>query len=209
MKKNVYLLAAAALLLACSPQNEQVQDADVPVQSEPQQVRDSLADIRKDALQTDELEPDPTLPLPPPAMRQLSEKYPNWQKPVIAQEAQQKAQGYASTAAIARGDFDGDNNQDVALQLQDQNEVVLVVALQKRDNVYELVELKRDILFNDRGQLKSLYYLFANRRGNEVRNAATAEKITLAQDALSVGLNGTVSTYIYEGGSFRSFATTE
>lgn len=203
MKHLLYLLPLC--LLACSPENEEVQDEHVEV-APPAEALDSIADTEKDALRTDENEISPTLPLPPPVMRLLADKYPDWESPEVSKEAQQQAEEHLGSPAVTRGDFDGDTRQDVALQLQKGEEIVIVAALQQQDGNYSLVELDRDILFNERGTLKSLYYLYSLPQGEQVQDMHNMNEIELPHDAIAVGVGNEVNVYLYQNGDFASFA---
>ncbi|MCX2739870.1 hypothetical protein [Pontibacter anaerobius] len=202
----IYLLPLC--LLACSPENEEVQDEHVQV-APPAKALDSIANVEKDAVKTDENEISPTLPLPPPVMQLLAEKYPGWERPTLAGNAEQLAEEHPGSPAIARGDFDGDNRQDVALQLQQGKELVIVAALQQQEEKYTLVELKRDILFNERGKLTSLYYLYRIAQGEQVQDTSTMAEVELPHDAVAVAVGNERSVYVYQDGSFRSYAIEE
>lgn len=204
MKHIPYLLALPLCLLACSPENEEVKDEYVDV-APPADALDSIANVPKDAVKTDENDIKPTIPLPQPVMELLSEKYRGWEKPEIAANASRQAEAHESTAAVARGDFNGDGWQDVALQLQQGKDVVMVVAFQTSDYEYELVELRRDILFNERGTLKSLYYLFTVPQDEELQSEETGQEIELAHDALAIGMESNTTAYVYQNGSFQSY----
>ncbi|GHA78198.1 hypothetical protein [Pontibacter akesuensis] len=206
MKKILYLLALPLCLFACSPENEEVKDEYVDVAPQADAL-DSIANVPKDNVKTDENTTTPTLPLPQPVMEQLTEKYPGWEKPEIAADASAKVSD--ETAAIARGDFDGDTRQDVALQFALGKELVIVAALQKEDGEFVLEELSRDILFNERGTLKSLYYLYTAEEGEDLYNYDTNQELELSNDAVSVGIDNSVMTYVYQNGSFEKVATTE
>ncbi|GAB3830684.1 hypothetical protein GCM10028895_47070 [Pontibacter rugosus] len=169
----------------------------------PSAALDSIANVPKDNAKTNKTTATPTLPLPQPVMQKLTEQYPGWEKPAIAAYAEARAEAQNGSAAIARGDFDGDTRQDVALQFQLGDDVVLVAALQKEDGNYVLEELNRDILFNERGKLKSLYYLFTQDGGDNIFNTATSQEIELPHDAVSVGLENSLVTYLYQNGGFE------
>ncbi|WP_266202489.1 hypothetical protein [Pontibacter kalidii] len=203
MKSILYLLPLC--LLACSPENEQVQDEHVQV-APPAKALDSIANVEKDAVRTDENVIDPTLPLPQPVMQLLAERYPDWEVPEMTASAQQQAAEFASDAAFARGDFDGDTRQDVTLQLQQGKDMVIVAALQPQEGKYELVELKRDILFNERGTLKSPYYLYRLPQGEQVQDLHSMNEVELPHDAIAVGVGQEVNAYIYQDNGFESFA---
>lgn len=202
MKFILYLLLPFCLF-ACSPENEEVKDEYVDV-APPSDALDSIADTRKDAVKTDENEIKPTMPLPQPVMQLLAEEYPGWEKPEIAASAKLQAAEHNGSPAIARGDFNGDNRQDVALQVRQGRNVVMVVAFQTGDYEYQLVELKRDILFNERGTLKSLYYLFTVPQDEELETIG-GEEVSIAQDAIAVGIENDIATYLYQDGSFQRF----
>ncbi|WP_162055552.1 hypothetical protein [Pontibacter pamirensis] len=204
MKKTLYLLTLSLAAYACSPVNEEVQDEYVEVAPIPEAL-DTITSTRKDAVQTDENETDPTLPMPQPVMQLLTEQYEGWEKPTLAQEASAQAENYTQGPMIVRGDFNGDTYQDLALQLRQGNNVVIVAALQEDEENYELYELKRDILFNDRGTLKSLYYLYSIDQGEELHHDATNEDIEAPHDAIAVGVTGDTSVYLFQDGEFEEY----
>ncbi|TPE44300.1 hypothetical protein [Pontibacter mangrovi] len=197
MKNLLYLLPL--FILACSPKNEEVKDEQVQVAPQAEAL-DSIASTEKDALKTDENEISPTLPLPPDVMQLLAEEYPGWEQPEIAPAAQQKAKEYASAPSLARGDFDGDSRQDVALQLAKEKELRLIVALQTQEGKYKLVELKQGTLDNGNGQ--SSYYLYRVAPDEWPENA---ELPKLAQEAIGVGTGEKARLYIYQNGTFKSY----
>ncbi|RIJ42715.1 hypothetical protein [Pontibacter oryzae] len=204
MKRIHYLLASALFLLACSPENEQVQDENIDV-GPPSEALDSIADTPKDGVATDNNNINPTLPLPQPVMQLLAQKYAGWQKPELSEAALQHPEVQTGSAAITRGDFDGDTRQDVALQLQQGKEVVVVAALQYEEMNYKLVELKRDILFNNRGSLTSLYYLYTLGPGQEVTNQETGQPTRLPHDAVVLGIEDAATLYYINGDSIQKF----
>ncbi|WP_299754198.1 hypothetical protein [uncultured Pontibacter sp.] len=202
MKATLYLLPLC--LLACSPENEEVQEQHVQV-APPAEALDSITDTGKDALRTDENEIAPVVPLPQPVMQLLAAQYQGWERPEIAANAQQQAEEHPGTPAMAHGDFNGDNRADVALQLRQGDELIIVAAVQQQDGKYELVELKRDILFNERGNLKSLYYLYRLPQGEQIQNAHNMNEIELPHDAFVLGVGQQKSVYIYQNGGFINY----
>lgn len=208
MKKTLYLLALTLAPFACSPENEEVQEEHVEVAPIPEAL-DTVTSTRKDAVQTDENETDPTLPMPQPVMQLLTEQYEGWERPVLAAEAMVQAEDYTQGPMIVRGDFNGDTFQDLALQLRQGSNIVIVAALQVDEENYELYELKRDILFNERGTFKSLYYLFNIDQGEELHNDVTNEDIQAPYDAIGVGITGDEMAYIFQDGEFKEYAMDE
>ncbi len=195
-------------LLACSPENEEVQDEHVQV-APPQEALDSIANTAKDAVKTDENNISPTFPLPPALLQQLADKYPQWQYPELMADAVQQAVEHTESPAITRGDFTGDNLQDIALQLQKGDKVMMVAAVQQQDGNYQLYELMQDIMFNERGKLKSLYYLYRIRQGEEVENPNNANKLELPHDAIAVGVGKETTMFMYQDGRFERIALGE
>lgn len=205
MKKTLYLLALTMAAFACSPKNEEVQEEHVEVAPIPEAL-DTVTSTRKDAVRTDENDTEPTLPMPQPVMQLLTEQYEGWERPVLAAEAMAHTAQHTQGPMIVRGDFNGDNNQDIALQLRQGNKIVIVAALQMDDENYELYELKRDILFNERGTLKSLYYLYRIEQGEELHDDAANENIEAPHDAIGVGVTGDNVAYLFQDGDFEEYA---
>lgn len=205
MKRKLYLLGLLGIAVACGPKNEEVQDEQVEI-APPAEALDSIANTKKDGVITDENDINPTMPMPQPVMQLLTEKYQGWEKPTLTEEAKEQAQNYLQAPMMVRGDFDGDTRQDLALQLQQNNDLVFVAALQEQEGAYKLYELKRDILFNDRGTLKSLYYLYLVEQGETLHNDEKNEAVEAANDAIAVGIEGKDTAYLYENGSFTSYS---
>ncbi|MFD2515027.1 hypothetical protein ACFSRY_14225 [Pontibacter locisalis] len=210
MKDNLKILCTFLLLLAgsCTPKNEEVKDEQVEI-GPPAEALDSIADTKKDAVKTDENEISPTMPLPPPVLRLLSERYPGFKQPELSEEARELAIQHDQGPFIVRGDLNADNNQDYALQLQQGKSVIIVALTDAGNGNWNVYELQRDILFNDRGKLKSLYYLYLTEAGEEFINSETNEEFEIAQDAVSVGMEGEAVTYVYTNGKFTQYTPVE
>ncbi|WP_439879851.1 hypothetical protein ACSX1A_11800 [Pontibacter sp. MBLB2868] len=207
MKNRHFILAALLLALAgsCSPKNEEVQDEQVEVNS-PSEGLDSIAITKKDALKTDENEINPTMPLPPPVLRLLSERYPGFKQPTLSAGVRAMADAHEQGPYIVRGDFNGDTRQDYALQLQQDRNVIVLAILDAGNGNWDVHELQKDILFNDRGELKSLYYLYLTEIGEEIMDPATNEVFEAPHDAVSVGIEKNTTTYVYQSGSFEAYS---
>jgi len=208
MKNTLYLLGLTLAVYACGPKNEEVKDEQVTV-APPAEALDSIANTKKDGVLTDENDTNPTMPMPQPVMQLLSRQYTGWQQPALTAEARQQAADYVQGPMIVRGDFDGDSRQDLALQLQQGNDIVIVAALQEQDTVYKLQELKRDILFNERGKLKSLYYLYLVEQGKTLYNEDSEEAVDAAHDAIAVGIEGDDTAFLYNNGAFDTYSVSK
>ncbi|MCJ8164657.1 hypothetical protein MKJ04_07350 [Pontibacter sp. E15-1] len=208
MKNKLYLLALACAAFSCGPKNEEVTEEQVTL-SPTDEALDSIVDTRKDALQTDENETNPTLPLPPEVMGLLTQQYTGWAQPELTSEAKEQAENHEQGPMIVRGDFDGDTRQDVALQLSQNDQLIIVAALQRQEGIYTLQKLKQDILFNDRGKLKSMYYLYAVEEGEKLRNEQTMTETEAPYKAIGIGIEGNDTVYLYDNGTFGTFSRVE
>lgn len=204
MKKTLYLLALPLAAFACTPQNEEVKEEHVKVAPVPEAL-DSIANTKKDGVKTDENDTNPTMPMPQPVMQLLTEQYKGWEKPTLSAEASARAENRTQGPMIVRGDFNGDTLQDLALQLQQGDDVVIVAALQVDEGNYKLYELQRDILFNERGKLKSLYYLYPIEQGDELHDDTANEDVEAPYDAVAVGIEGDNVVYLFQNGEFEKF----
>lgn len=198
------LIAALCTAAACSPKNEEVTEQQVKI-GPPAEALDSVADTRKDALQTDENEISPTLPLPQPVLQLLAQKYPGFKQPVLSDAVKSKSADLQQGPIIVRADLTSDNQLDYALQLQQNNDLIIVALTDQGNNNWTLHELHRDILFNDRGNLKSLYYLYVTPQGEEVYSEEENQGKELKADAVTVALENSATTYVYENGGFRAY----
>lgn len=208
MKKTLYLLIFTMTAFGCTPKNEEVQEEYVEVAPAPEAL-DSIANTSKDGVRTDENNIKPTMPMPQPVMQLLTKQYKGWGKPNLSSEAEARAGEHTQGPLIVRGDFNGDTLQDLAIQLQQGNDVVVVAALQVDERNYRLHELKRDILFNERGKLKSLYYLHLFEQGQELYDDAANEEMEIPHDAVALGIEGDKTVYLFQDGEFREYVLEE
>lgn len=208
--KNIFLLAltgATLLIAACTPKNEEVTDEQIQV-SPPAEALDSIADTEKDGLRTDENEINPTLPLPQPVLQLLTQKYPGWEQPDLTNEAKLNAEAFDQGPFIVRGDFNGDAYQDYALQLQKGKEILVIGVINDSNGTWTAHELTKDILFNDRGKLKSMYYLHLSEKGSIVTSNDN-KTIVLPYEAVAVGIENKSRVYALQDGTFQAYYQSE
>lgn len=201
MRWSLLLLLAMA---ACSPKNDEVTDEQIEVGTNGQAL-DTIANTKKDALRTDEQVIDPTLPMPQPVLQLLEQHYPGWQQPDLTAAAMQNAPGGIQGPTLVHGDFNGDNRQDYALQLQQQDKLVIAVVLDAGDGSWKAYELKQDMLFNDDGNLRSQYYLYLIDKGKRLKNPDSAESMEAPYEALGVGTEQNNTAYLYQNGEFKAY----
>ncbi len=205
MRNTLYLLALTLATFACGPKNEEITDEQVDV-APMADALDTIASTEKDGLKTDNTEKNITLPMPQPVMQLLTQRYPGWEQPQLTAEAQEKAKEFIQGPTVVHGDFNGDLKQDLALQFQLGDNLVIVAAMQQQDEVYKFYELKQDILFNERGTLKSLYYLYVVEKGEKLRNTKANEEKEAPYEAVAVGFEGDATVYLYENGAFTAYS---
>lgn len=208
--KPIILSALVFCLMqfACTPKNEEVTEEQIEV-GPAEEVIDTIANTKKDALKTDENNITPIFPLPQPVLQLLSQQYPGQQELTFTEGVLQRAEDNTQGPGIVRGDFNGDNLQDYAVQLQQNKQLVIVVAMNGANDNWQLYEIKKDILFNDRGTLKSPYLLRLTQAGTELEHQTTQKEITTPYDAVTVSLDGNDTAYLYENGKFEGYNTGE
>ncbi|MFT2007962.1 hypothetical protein ACMA1I_04740 [Pontibacter sp. 13R65] len=185
MKVTLKLLPAVMLLLlACGSSSEEAGTT-----------KGSTASTTSSA---DDLE------LPEEVNSLLARQYPGWRQPVLVAEVQKLVQNKKQGPLLVKGQFDDDNTQDLALQIRHE-EQVLMLAFTQQDSAWQLHELKKDILFNERGNLKSLYYLYLAEPGTSIRNTETNKVLKTAKEAIAIGLDNQVNIFLYEGGQFIAY----
>jgi hypothetical protein len=204
MKKTLYVVGLLMAALACTPKNEEVQEEHVDV-APPAEALDTISSTEVDGVSTDENDTSTSLPMPQPVMQLLTKRYMEWEQPTLADETSERSQNYTQEPTLVRGDFNGDTLQDLAIQLQQNDYIVVVAALQTQEGTYELQELKRDILFNDRGRLRSLYYLYRIEQGELLHNDTTNQDLEAPHDAVALGIADDIVAYLYENGEFRQY----
>jgi hypothetical protein len=192
------------LFAGCGPKNEKLSEVDTDIEPK-DEIADTITNTRKDGVQTDDNIVSPTFPLPPDVLQILNNKYPNSKELTFTNEVLNRAETNIQGPGIIRGDFDGNGRQDYAVQLQDQKQLVVVATLHNTDGSWHVQEIKQDILFNDRGQLKSPYMLRLVKKGEELLNQTTRNQITAPYDAIMLSLNGDGVIYLYEEGKFAPY----
>ncbi len=193
------------LALACSPKNEEVQTSHIETEKA-DSVADSIATTVKDGTATARPHETPALPLPQPVLQLLASRYPGWKEPVLLDIAKENASGKAQGPLTVQADFNGDTLQDIALQIQHGQDVVIMALLQDSGS-WQLHELKKDILFNDRGTYKSPYHLYLTQTGEQLYNYDSNKNFTTEHDAVSVSISNSTITYLYEGNKFKAYET--
>ncbi|WP_187261974.1 hypothetical protein [Pontibacter beigongshangensis] len=197
--------AALLLVFACTPKSDEVTAERINPGNLP---ADTLLTTPTDGTATSRTDENPELVLPQAVISLLTQQYPGWQQPVLAEEAHEHAREKQQGPFLVKADFDGDNNQDLALQLR-YREQVLMLAFTQQDAAWQLHELQRDILFNDRGNLKSLYYLYLAEAGTTVRNTEDYQPEQTRADAIAVAIDDRATIYVYESGAFTAYEEAE
>lgn len=200
----LFFLIICCSLLACTPKNEEVTDEQIEVGAA-NEVLDTIVNTRKDAVRTDENNITPTLPMPQPVIQLLTQRYPGWEEPVYTEGVREAAAAFEQGPSMVRGDFNGDTRQDYALQLQQQNEIIIVAALDGDDGNWQLQELKKDIAFNERGVLKSPYLLRLADRGADLLNPETGKEIAAPYEAIVISLQDNEVVYLFHNGAFEAY----
>lgn len=208
--KQLFLsfLTTCCFLSACTPKNEEITEEQIEVGTATE-VLDSIVNTRKDAVKTDENNITPILPMPQPVIQLLTKRYPGWKEPVYMEGVKEAAAAYDQGPSIIRGDFNGDTMQDYALQFQQQNDLIIVAVLAGENGNWQLQELKKDIVFNDRGVLKSPYLLHIVDRGAELLQPETGREITAPYEAVALSLQENTLIYLYQNGEFELFNNAE
>lgn len=199
------------LLLAmasCSPKNEEVTDEQIETGLDGQAL-DTIANTKKDAVRTNQNNISPTLPMPQPVLQLLAQRYPGWEQPNLTTAAIQNAANDGQGPTLVRGDFNEDNRQDYALQLQQQDKLVIAAVLDAGDGNWKVYELKQDMLFKDQGNLKSTYYLYLIEKGETLKSTSAADGIEAPYDAIGVGNENNHTAYLYQNGEFETYSLSD
>ncbi|MBC5772541.1 hypothetical protein H8S95_00565 [Pontibacter sp. KCTC 32443] len=209
-KKTTAMLAIVVVIMgSCGPENKKVTDEQIETGGRTE-VLDSIANTREDGVQIDDPTIPPALTLPPPATQVLDKRYPGWQQPVLSQSAEKSAEVYEQGPTIITGNFNQDTIPDYALQLQQDKDIVMIALLQDSARNWKTYELKRDVLFNERGKLQSLYILHLLARGAELQDETdTSKKIKAPYDAVAISTESNTTAYVLEDEAFKSYATAE
>lgn len=203
-----YLILLTILAFSCSPKNEEVTDEQVDI-SPPEAALDSVVSAEKDGTTIDQTDEETDVPIPQPVLQLLSQQYPGYKKPKLIEEIIKKHDEEEQGPYLVSGYFTNDTYLDHALQLQHNKNVYIVAALDTGGNKWSLHELKRDIMFNDRGTLRSVYRLILTKSGKSITDQESDEKLELKRDAISVGFEDNVTTYVYRDNRFRSYLTAQ
>ncbi|GAB3204234.1 hypothetical protein ABID22_002997 [Pontibacter aydingkolensis] len=202
MKNTLFMLLLIAF--SCSPKNEEIKDEQIALGSK-EKALDSIANTEQDGVIVDDTGQDTYLPLPQPVLQLLAQKYPGYKKPMLANAARDRAAGNEQGPFLISGDFTNDTHLDHALQLQQDKNIFIVAATDTGNGSWTLHELKRDVLFNDRGTLKSLYYLQLTEPGQTLLDSESRSGFELKNNAVSVGLENDLTTYVYSDNGFKAY----
>ncbi len=205
MKNSILILTILFLAFSCGPKNEEVKDTQVEVYT-PYEALDSVSNTEKDGVQIDENEIT-SFPLPQPALQLLAQKYPGYKQPILVDDIKTQDSDEEQGPFIVRGDFTNDLEQDYALQIQHNKNVLIVAVINTGTDNWVVHELKKDILFNDRGELKSMYSLSKAEPGTNLISSKNGSKIELKHEAISVSLENDVTTYVYQNNAFKPYKT--
>lgn len=203
---NIHKYLSLALLLiafGCSPKNDEVTEEHVNTSPTGEEL-DTLNNARRDIVSRPETEGMEPMPLPQPVLQLLEQHYPGWSQPTLMQGAAQQARNHDQGPFMVRGNFNGDNQEDFAAQIQHKDNVIILAFLQL-DNTWQLHEIKKDILFNERGNLKSMYYLHLAEAGTELQNPETRREFKAATDAIAIGIDDNTTAHIFESGRFKAY----
>lgn len=198
-------LLLLVLLFNCSPKNEEVTEEHIDTDLSGDAV-DSAANTRRDIVERPGTEEADPMALPQPVLQLLERHYTGWKQPTLLEGVAKNARRQNQGPYHVRGDFNGDNEQDFAVQIQQGDHVVVIAFVHNAGN-WEVQELKKDILFNERGRLKSLYYLYLTEAGAKLASDETNQDFETQHDAVTVGINDDATTYVLENGRFRGYST--
>lgn len=201
MKSYIQTAILLLTLLGCGPKNEEVTNEQIETDSVTQGL-DSIANVQKDAVRTDENDITPTLPMPQPVIAILSEKYPGWQQPALTESAAATAQEQPQDPTLIRGAFNEDNLQDYAIQFQLGTEVVVVALLQEDESTYTTHELMREKMVQQQDSLRSQISLQVLEKGNQLQTEK--EKLTLPHETIGVRQPQQTIAYVYQNGRFTA-----
>jgi hypothetical protein len=205
MRHTFLILFILSAAIACTPKNEEVKDEQVDI-DQPQETLDSVSSTEKDGLKIYDNEIT-SFPLPQPVLQLLAQKYPGYTQPALLDGIGNQTPDTEQGPFIVRGDFTNDLEQDYALQLQQDKNIIIVAVINTNQGNWILHELKRDILFNDRGSLKSMYYLSKAEPGKVLIDIETGVKLKLKHEAISVDLEKDITTYVYQNNNFKPYST--
>lgn len=199
------LLLLLTPIFCCSPKNEEASEEHIDTDLSGETI-DSLSNSRRDIVTRPDTENLDPLPLPQPVLQLLEQHYRGWEKPALMSSAENGSGILNQSSFMVSGDFNGDNHQDYAIQIQKDKHVVIIAFLYSSGN-WQVQELKKDILFNDRGTLKSLYQLELAEKGTTLQNQESNQEFTLQNDAVSVGIENNRTTYVLENSRFKGYIT--
>ena len=209
MKNTLLLpLAMSLAMLACTPKNEDIKAENIEV-GPASEVIDTIVSPRKDALRTDENNITPVLPMPQSVMQLLAVNYPGWEEPVYTESVLKAATDAKQGPGVVRGDFNGDGRQDYAIQLRQKNKIIVLAVLDGDDENWQFQELKKDIVFNDRGILKSPYMLRVAEKGTDLKHPVTGAEIEAPHEAIVLSIQDNNIVFLLQEGVFEAFSLEE
>ncbi|MBC3542163.1 hypothetical protein ACFSC6_13255 [Rufibacter sediminis] len=209
MKRILYLVAP--LLWGCSPEKAQETLATTTPAADTaalDQVVDSVSNTRIDGTATTTLPLDVKQQLPAELEVHLDRTHGLWQLPALTSGDLARIPQEEQGPYFIEADFNGDQKQDYAIQLQERDSVFVYVFLKNSADDFQEHLLTRDQLYQLEGKKRSIQYLTLAKKSDRYYDYATRQKdIVLPQDGISVGAENYTATYVWEKGKFRRYET--
>ncbi|MDX5443895.1 MAG: hypothetical protein LPJ89_08970 [Hymenobacteraceae bacterium] len=145
--------------------------------------------------------------LPETLLRLLNKNHPNWKLPELLPLYYEKSTNLKQGPFYITGDFTGNNSKDYAVQIQKGETVIVLAYLMNESGAREVKLTEAQVLKPQNSSGQSMYYLTLAPKDDEVYDYSTDKKYPLPKDAITVGIENSATTYLFEKGKFKIIPT--
>ncbi|WP_207434461.1 hypothetical protein [Sabulibacter ruber] len=209
---NRVLCFGFVLLLGCSPKKDPEDLSVLPPASDSastslEQVVDSVSNAPEDGTATTSTPPlDVKQQLPAELEVHLDRTHGLWQFPTLTDYDVQRVPKEEQGPYYLEADFNGDKQQDYAIQLLERDSAFVYAFLKNKADFQEHL-LERHQLFDIDGKKRSIRYLTLAKKTAKYYDYATRKQMSIPLDGISVGAENYTATYVWDNGKFRKFET--
>ncbi|ALJ01070.1 hypothetical protein [Rufibacter tibetensis] len=209
---NRFLYICLLGLVSCSPEKsaEEISTAPAASANSPvlEQVADSVSNTREDGTATASSPPiDIKQQLPAELEVHLDRTHGLWQFPTLTDADVQRIPQEEQGPYFVQADFNGDKQQDYAIQLMERDSAFVYAFVKEKDNEFKEYLLERNKLLDVAAKKRSIRYLRLASKQAKYYDYGTRKNIKIPYDGVSVGAENYTATYVWDNGKFRKYET--
>lgn len=198
-------------LLSCNAQQEHtgVVASTLSDSSALEETIDSVNDTRLDGTETSaSLLVDSNQQLPTALEAHLKRNHGLWQLPILIDDDAERIPSREQGPYFVEADFNGDEQADYAVQIVKGDSSFMYAFLNiKNGQTWQEHLLEKHPLIEIKGKKRSFRFLTLAKKTNRYYNYSTQENFSLPQDGISVSIENSTATYVWENGKFKKYET--